>query len=34
MLQSVYCLRGLGTTPDYQKLTTSYKTIGHYHAHT
>jgi len=32
--QSQYYLRGLGTTPDNQQSTTSYETIGHYHAHT
>lgn len=32
--QSQYYLRGLGTTPDIQQSTTSYKTIDHYHAHT
>lgn len=31
--QFEYSLRGLGTTPDYQQIATSYKTIGHYHAH-
>lgn len=32
--QFQYYLRGLGTTPDTQQSTISYKSIGHYHAHT
>jgi len=32
--QTQYYLRGLGTTLDMQQSTTSYETIGHYHAHT